>query len=36
MEAVIVLAPAAVVAVGVLAIDGLLTRRRDRGRGFLP
>ncbi len=34
MEAVIVLAPVLAFALGVLAIDGLLTRHRERQRGF--
>jgi hypothetical protein len=36
MEAVIVLAPALVVVLGVLAVEGLLTRHRERKRDFLP
>jgi hypothetical protein len=36
MEAVIVLAPALVVALGALAIDGLLTRHRERKRDLRP
>jgi hypothetical protein len=35
MEAVIVLAPPLVVAVGIFAIDGLLTRHRERKRNLL-
>jgi hypothetical protein len=34
MEAVIVLAPALVFALGVLAIDGLMTTHRERQRDF--
>jgi hypothetical protein len=36
MEAVIVVAPALVFALGGLAIDGLLTRHRERQRNSLP
>jgi hypothetical protein len=36
MEAVIVLAPALIVALGVLALEGLLARHRERQRDPLP
>jgi hypothetical protein len=36
MEALIVLAPALVFALGVFAVDGLRTRHRERKRDLLP
>jgi hypothetical protein len=36
MEALIVVGPAVALGLGLLGIDALLSRRRDRKRDFLP